>query len=471
MAPTAGMAADAEEEVAAAAQHDASEKIREEQEQIGRVQAWWSEGVARSQVTRSATLSAIDEALLSELIAAGGGYHTILTADRLDGMHRRLGSSTEPALEPLRRALQTRGGAKSQARVVGMLVFKEARSLYEQSGWVERCLDQARGVSGLLSTAAPAVPPAAAAAGAQGGGPEAAAGGAADDSPAVKLEEKWSPPRRYVCADSYPQGAQMAVRSAPNQKGEIIATVPEGTEYMATGRVGEYLQVAVTQNGVASYAYVLHSLGELVLLVQAPPAPPAAAGQPAGAAPAASSPSGSSAARDAVGLDEVFSPARRYVCAETYPAGAQMAVRSAPSRDGQQVATLPPGAEYLATGRVGDYLQISLEVDGARTTAYALHSMGDLTLLVPEASGQETPAAAAAAAAVAAAEAAQVAAAAAKAASEGRVEALEAKVAQQDRQLQVQDSQIQSLQNELAMLKAQLGAVATAFRPLAVAGA
>mmetsp|Transcript_76567 Transcript_76567/g.236462 ORF Transcript_76567/g.236462 Transcript_76567/m.236462 type:complete len:235 (-) Transcript_76567:48-752(-) len=234
----------------------------------------------------------------------------------------------------------------------------------------------------------------------------------------------------------------MAVRSAPNQQGEVIATVPAGAEYMATGRVGDYLQVRATQNGSARSAYVLHTLGGLVLLVPA------------------------RAQEKTAELEEVWSPPRKYVCADTYPAGAQMAARAAPSQDGQQVATLPPGTEYLASGRVGQYLQVSLEIDGTRTLAYVLHSIGELTLLVPEepSAAPMAPAAAAAAAAVEAAGAARVAAAAATAATDTRVEALEAKVAQQDRQ-------IQALQSELAMLKAQLSAVASAFRPFAVANA
>lgn len=406
---------------------ETSQKIQDEAMHVRQLQDWWCAGYGPANVARNPILAAIDSGVLSELVHAGGGYHTILTTDRLDGLHRRLGNGMEAALEPLRKALQTRGGGKAQARVVGMLLFKEARNLHLQ------CEDGSappvqRPPSPAAATTTPAPAPAV--------------------SEEIKLDESWPSPRLYICADTYPEGAQMALRVGPHPKAQLLATLPAGTEYYGTGIVGDFLQVRVTKDGESILAYALHRMGDLVLLVPAQPAPTAAPAQ-----------------AQAVQLDEAFSPARRFICSDSYPEGAQMAVKVGPNRESKQVATLPAGHEYEATGRVGDYLQIRLEINGEMAIAYVTHTIGDLLLLVPAepeppAVSPSAPAARAAAAAVAAAEAA-TAAAAAEAANGSRVVALEAKVASQEQQ-------IQALQAEMAQMRAQLSAVAAAFRPLSM---
>lgn len=438
MAP---MASSAREEFPGAAvaeedsSQDTSQKIQDEESSVRRVQEWWCDGHGPAAVTKSPILACIDTTILAEIISAGGGYHTILTADRLDGLHRRLGNGAEPVLEPLRKALQTRGGTKAQARVVGMLLFKEARALHLH------CEDG----SSTPGTTPPVE--------------EAAATALVQED--VRLDESWAKPHLYICSDSYPEGAQMALRSGPNSKSSLLATLPANTEYYATGIIGDFLQVRVQIDGAFTSAYALHRMGDVVLLV------PAAERTVANSTEPAASPDSKLSSKEVV-LEEAWSPPRRFVCSENYPEGAQMAVRAAPTRDSKQVATIAAGADYFAMGRCGDYLQIKLETDGVTTTAYVTHTIGDMVLLVPaetdaQAASVSTaaaaPAARAAAAAVAAAEAA-TAAAAAEAATGSRIVALEAKVAAQDRQ-------IQALQSEMAQMRAQLNAVALAFRPLA----
>lgn len=318
-----------------------------------------------------------------------------------------------------------------------MLLFKEARSFHLQ--WSE----------GTMT----APPPAAKA-------PVAAA--AVQEE--VRLDESFAAPRLYVCSDSYPEGAQMALRSGPSDKSSLLATLPANTEYYVTGIAGDFVQVQVQIDGAFTSAYALHRIGDTVLLVPAA-AQPAASPAPSPMKPAPAAAPMASPRVQAVSLEEAWSPPRRFVCSDSYPEGAQMAARSGPNRESKQVATIGAGAEYMATGRCGDYLQIRLEIDGVPTTAYVTHTIGEMLLLVaaePEAaSASMQPAARAAAAAVAAAEAA-TAAAAAEAVTGGRVVALEAKVMAQERQ-------IQAMQAEMAQMRATLSMVATAFKPLVTA--
>merc|ERR1719210_2203324 len=89
-----------------------------------------------------------------------------------------------------------------------------------------------------------------------------------------------------------------------------------------------------------------------------------------------------SAMREVV-LEEMWSPAKRYICAESYPEGAMMAVRAAPTRESKQLMTIGACKEYFVTGRVGDFLQINVEIDGVPTPGYVPHVIGDRVLLVP----------------------------------------------------------------------------------------
>jgi len=478
-----------------------AEKIKDEEKEVRLVQDWWSsdgDDAGPASASRRPMLACVEEKVLAEVIAAGGNYHMVLSADRLDGLHRQHGSGSDPAVEPLRKALQARGGSKAQARAVGMLLFKEARTLREQcaAGGASTPMRLAS-IATPARSANAAVPPAASAP------PLPAATGVGLE---VKLDEAYLVPRRFVCSEAYPAGAFMAARLAPSSKSELVAKLPDDFAYLARGRIGEWLEVQVDRNGTLCRAYVLHTIGDQVMLVPAVPA---------------------------VCLEEAWNPARRWIQAESYPEGAQMAARAAPSRDGKQVATLPHHYEYHATGRSGDYLQIYLDIEGARTAAYVLHTLGDLVLLRPGpgivssvvaqlemqqqqlqqlpqvqqqlqqslqpqpqqllvASPQASPRSVAespqpwerqptlqqlqqlqeqtqlqlqlqqqrtseaAAAARAAAEAAHLAARAARDSSDVRVDALEARVSLQERQ-------IQALQSEVQQLRLAFGSAATAF--------
>lgn len=422
------------------------QKMKDEEMQVGRVQEWWSEGGGPGAAASNPILAAVEAAVLSEVVSAGGSYHLVLTADRLDGLHRRYAGSKDPALEPLQKALQTRGGSKSQARVVGMLLFREARSLYEKY------------TNGTLPVPSPPVSVQASSTPAQA---------------LVQLDEEWSPPRLFVNSSAYPAGAQMAVRSAPNHSSELMVKFPAGAEYRASGRVGEFLQICLELNGAQMKGYALHSMGDTVLLVPLSPEP------------ARKEESQETAENQPPLMDETWSPPRRFVPSDSYPAGAQLAVRAGPSKTSRQLAAMPSDTHYMATGFKGDYLQICVEVDGSSRTAYVPHTLGSMVLLVqapPEtppsggggpfaelapvakSKGQgvpETPATPAAKAAIAAAVAAEAAthAAAVESAASGRMAALESKVQEQDRY-------IQALQAEMVRMRVQLAAIADAFRPL-----
>jgi len=465
------------------------QRMKEEELQVRRVQEWWgSEADGPALARQNPIFAALERSLVAELIAAGGGYHTILSADRLDGLHRQFGGSTDPAMEPLKKALQARGGLKSQARAVGMLLFKEARMLLEGSG---PALPQSLVAS--LPTPARASPTAS---------PRQPSASPRFDAGAQtkQLEEVFAPPQRFVCSEAYPPGALMAARAAPDPKSEVVAKLPSDFEYVVSGRVAGFLEVQVELNGAPVRTYVPQSIGGQTLLVPAP------------------------ATQGGVVLDEVWQPPRRWVRAEGFPEGAQMAAKAEPSTKSQQLATLPCTFEYMATGRVGDYLQVALDTDSGETlVAYVLHTLGQMVLLkpaptqavfqafnapcgsptsasspvtalppalasppLPAASAAPSPRAPppvaspraaapaaeapltdqqsqrildAAATARAAAEAATSAAAAARAASDLRVDALESKVA-------MQEQQIKALQAELAQLR---GSLATAASALAAA--
>ena len=56
----------------------------------------------------------------------------------------------------------------------------------------------------------------------------------------------------------------------------------------------------------------------------------------------------------------------------------RLAVRVHPDKASDMVTQLPAGSEYLATGCVGEYLQIQLDVNGSRLKVYCLRSINDL---------------------------------------------------------------------------------------------
>merc|ERR1719443_2200461 len=161
----------------------------------------------------------------------------ILTPDRIFNLQQQLGNGSEPALEPLRKALLSRGGSKGQARAIGTLLFREALAVFER-------------YEGRGAAAPPSATP--------------------NSSPATEaaaLDETWATPRRFVNSEGYPAGAQIAARSVPRKDGNLVATFPAGATFLATGRHGEYLQVLLDDG--KTFAYVPSKIGGLELLVPA----------------------------------------------------------------------------------------------------------------------------------------------------------------------------------------------------------
>mmetsp|Transcript_82323 Transcript_82323/g.181056 ORF Transcript_82323/g.181056 Transcript_82323/m.181056 type:complete len:525 (-) Transcript_82323:42-1616(-) len=379
MATSGGVANDVitpgEEQTAA----QTAERIKQDQNEVQLVQQWWpqlEEEDAKVLAKSRPILACFDDRILAEVIDTGSAFHTVLSPDRLDAVHRQYGTGHEPGLEPLRKALQLRG-YKAQARALGMLLFKEVRTLHEDS---LRSGHHAAS-SALNSIPTPSRSPAPAA--------TSSSMPSGSSAEAHSLEIVPQAPQRYIRSEAYPEGANMAARRAPSRTSEIIESLPPDFEYWVTGKAGEWLEVKL--EGSPSKAYVLHTIsGQVMLLPQPttahakPPAATTANATNAATHAASASSSSSFAPPPALGrLDEVYDPPQRWVQSETYPPGAQMAAKDAPGKEGKQVATLAHDHEYYATGRVGDYLQITHVIDGLSQTVYVFHTLGNLVLLKP----------------------------------------------------------------------------------------
>jgi len=220
--------------------------IAEQQDHLARFQRWWSEGQGATGAEAHPMLSLVEAGLLSDIVAAGASYHNILSADRLDALQRVAdqSSASGAALEALRRSLQTKGGAKSQARVVGNLLFKESMAVFDTAG-SERSPSPKQAPTPVAAPTAASVP--------------------ATPSSAAVLDEIFDPPRRYVCSESFPAEATIAVRAAPQQDSEMLTTLPYGTQILATGQRGNFLQFRLEPAG--QEAFVPRIIGDLVLFV------------------------------------------------------------------------------------------------------------------------------------------------------------------------------------------------------------
>mmetsp|Transcript_58837 Transcript_58837/g.140309 ORF Transcript_58837/g.140309 Transcript_58837/m.140309 type:complete len:389 (+) Transcript_58837:58-1224(+) len=244
---------------------DALGAIAEQESLVLRFMEWWAAGNGERVAAEHPILAAVEPTYLSEIISAGAGYHHILTIDRLDGMQRRLGSGSEPALEPLRRALQTRGGAKAQARAVGMLLFKEAKTsfeLYEAGGQLP--------TSGKAGSKGGAEPPATPRPKQESELADARhAGGQAVNAEAPVLDEIFDPPRAYVCTSNFPESAQIAARAAPTQDAALVTTFPYGTVFNVSATAGVFLRICFADDddsGRTRIGYVPQVVSGLQLL-------------------------------------------------------------------------------------------------------------------------------------------------------------------------------------------------------------
>ncbi|CAE8591106.1 unnamed protein product, partial [Polarella glacialis] len=223
-----------------------SAAILEQADKLQRFQTWWSEGQGATGAEAHPMLSLVEAGLLSDIVAAGASYHNILSADRLDALQRVAdqSSASGAALEALRRSLQTKGGAKSQARVVGNLLFKESMAVFDTAG-SERSPSPQQAPTPVAAPTAASAP--------------------ATPSSAAVLDEIFDPPRSYVCSESFPAEATVAVRAAPQQDSEMLTTLPYGTQILANGQRGNFLQFRLEPAG--QEAFVPRIIGDLVLFV------------------------------------------------------------------------------------------------------------------------------------------------------------------------------------------------------------
>eukprot|EP00933_Yihiella_yeosuensis_P030604 TRINITY_DN24229_c0_g1_i1.p1 TRINITY_DN24229_c0_g1~~TRINITY_DN24229_c0_g1_i1.p1 ORF type:complete len:486 (-),score=129.05 TRINITY_DN24229_c0_g1_i1:114-1463(-) len=261
-----GVAAEAssEDPAATAAAMSATEAaINAQADSLGRFQSWWDAGNGAIAAAAIPLLSVIDAGVLAEIIRSGANFHTTLNSDRLDGLQRHVDSQSSCAeLDPLRRALQTRGGFKSQARCVGSLLFKEARAVFDRA-------EAGLPVIPAASSATTQRPPEA-----LSSAPAAVAAAAPKQKEhqkveKVRLDQVFNPPRLYVCSEAFPVGAEIAIRALPRKDSDMTGKLPHGTEFLATGVCGDYLEFLLGGKHDARVAYVPHTLGDAVVLVAA----------------------------------------------------------------------------------------------------------------------------------------------------------------------------------------------------------
>ena len=225
--------------------------ICEQTTQISRFQQWWADGHGDAAAAAHSILSLVDRSVLQDVVSAGANYHTCLSADRLDGLQRMVDKSRRPGLEALRRALLTKGGAKSQARAVGTVLFKEALTIF--SSPKRDAGDQPTEGMGDLP------------------GAEVVKTPTDDNHREMILDEIYNPPKRFVCSDAFPKDATVAVRAVPDTEGELLTSLPHGAELLATGSRNSYLQFRLEDaaaEGGSRLAWVPRLLGDLVLFVE-----------------------------------------------------------------------------------------------------------------------------------------------------------------------------------------------------------
>ena len=224
--------------------------ILEQQDQVQRFQSWWAEGKGAPLAAAHSMLSQVDAPVLTEVIAAGANYHNCLSADRLDTLQRKVGQSSSPCLEALRRALQTKGGAKSQARAVGSLIFKEAMDVFKNPpAEVEKT---------PAGTNAETVP-------------EQLPQAVQESAQNVVADEVFDPPKLFVCSESFPPEATVAVRVGPNKASNLVTSLPFGSEILATAARGTYLQFKLDkglEKDNLQHVWVPRVLDGLVLFVE-----------------------------------------------------------------------------------------------------------------------------------------------------------------------------------------------------------
>ena len=248
---TDGLKAEKDAE-AALAVASTEEAILEQQDQIQRFQSWWAEGKGKEAAGCHPMLSILDATILADIIAAGANYHNCLSADRLDALQRQISKSTVPGLEGLQRALQAKGGAKSQARAVGSVIFKEAMDMFKHPPAEMNKPSCDSSSSRPLEQPAEKVEQ-----------PKVNAG--------VVADEVFDPPKRFICSESFPPEATVAVRLEPNKASSLVTSLPYGSEVLATAARGTYLQFKLDKGHDQNdfqHVWVPRVLDGLVLFVE-----------------------------------------------------------------------------------------------------------------------------------------------------------------------------------------------------------
>ena len=245
----------------AEAEHPAGsteEAILEQQDQVQRFQSWWAEGKGMVGARSHPMLSILDATVLGDIIAAGANYHNCLSADRLDALQRHVSKSSASGLDALRRALQAKGGAKSQARAVGSVIFKEAMDMFKHPP-----SDMNRSSPALAASAGESQ-------GEQSGAPNTPLEQARPNA-CVVADEIFDPPKRFVCSESFPPEATVAVRLEPNKASSLVTSLPYGSDVLATAARGTYLQFKLEksqEHGDIQHVWVPRVLDGLVLFVE-----------------------------------------------------------------------------------------------------------------------------------------------------------------------------------------------------------
>jgi hypothetical protein len=201
---------------------------------------------------KTTVLSEAPSELIYDSIASGCDYHTIWTQELLTKLHDTVDSKLFKAADPeekkgldaVKKALTSRGGAKGQARSLGMLIFRTATEIYTSNkhvDWTSSSMWQAGGVpdentmnqanQNPTNEAAKRKPPQQ---------PTAAAKKTCiSHSSEPSLDEEWPTGKVFTLSPDLPEGAAVAVRDSPSGDGNEVGKAGAGSELTAVGRMGD----------------------------------------------------------------------------------------------------------------------------------------------------------------------------------------------------------------------------------------
>lgn len=220
-------------------------------------------------------LSEAPSELIYDSIAAGCEYHKIWTQELLTKLHDAVDSKMFKATDPgakeglsvMKKALQSRGGAKGQARSVGMVIFRTATELHAahaHENWNSDDMWNAGNVQNENSS---------------NNANQAAKRKSPQQQPLSnkrpcsepELDEQWPqvqymsgfllafppPAYKFLCfilsfsiqgvlytlSPELPEGAAVAVRDSPSADGKEVGKAGAGSELTVIGRKGDWLKL------------------------------------------------------------------------------------------------------------------------------------------------------------------------------------------------------------------------------------